>query len=135
MSKADKETEAVRKAIRDAMDRLLAGNPIRSDGKLTIKSLASEAKVKRWVLTHQHTDLQSEFRLRCDNQGKTPANQQELVEKHATMKNQIEKYKAKLADTTEENHRLTRIVQVLTLENLQLKDQVDKQPEKISHLR
>ena len=37
--------EPERQAIREAMGRLLDGNPIRSDGKLTIISLADEADV------------------------------------------------------------------------------------------
>ena len=57
----------VRRAIRDAMDRLIAGEPLHSDGKLTIKSLAEEAQTKRWLLTHRHTDLQAEFRARIAN--------------------------------------------------------------------
>lgn len=48
------EHESERQAIRDAMARLLDGQPIRSDGKLTIKSLADEAGLKRWLLTHRH---------------------------------------------------------------------------------
>ena len=44
-----------RQQIRDAMDRLIAGTALHSDGKLTVKSLAEEAQVKRWVLTHRHT--------------------------------------------------------------------------------
>ena len=59
---------AERRIIRDAMDRLLAGTPIRSDGKLTAKSLAVEADVKRWRLTHHHTDLQDEFRDKIQTQ-------------------------------------------------------------------
>ena len=54
------------------MARLLDGAPIRSDGKLTIKTLADEAGVKRWVLTHRHTDLQEEFRARVDRHGQDP---------------------------------------------------------------
>ena len=34
-----------RRAIREAMTRLLDGQPVRSDGKLTIKSLAEEAGI------------------------------------------------------------------------------------------
>ena len=34
-----------RRVIREAMTRLIEGEPIRSDGKLTIKSLAVEADV------------------------------------------------------------------------------------------
>jgi len=73
---SDHTTE--RAAIRDAMTRLLDGAPIRSDGKLTIKSLADEAGVKRWLLTHQHTDLQAEFRARIDSHGRDPEPVQRL---------------------------------------------------------
>ncbi len=66
------DPDTQRAAIRDAMARLLDGAPIRSDGKLTIKTLADEAGVKRWVLTHRHTDLQEEFRARVDRHGKDP---------------------------------------------------------------
>ena len=60
----DRADEHVRRVIRDAMDRLIAGQALHSDGKLTVKSLAEEARVKRWLLTHRHTDLQDEFRAR-----------------------------------------------------------------------
>ena len=66
------EHESERQAIRDAMARLLDGQPIRSDGKLTIKSLADEAGLKRWLLTHRHQDLQDEFRARVTRQGSDP---------------------------------------------------------------
>jgi len=40
--------------LRAAADRLLGGTPLRSDGRLTILSLAQEAGVKRWLLTHKY---------------------------------------------------------------------------------
>jgi hypothetical protein len=46
-----------RAEIEAAMDRVLDGTSLRSDGKLTVVSLAVEAGVKRHVLTHKHTDL------------------------------------------------------------------------------
>lgn len=42
----DHAYELGRPAIRDAMDRLIAGKALHSDGKLTIKSLAEETRVK-----------------------------------------------------------------------------------------
>lgn len=53
--------------LRAAADRLLAGTPLRSDGKLTILSLAQEAGIKRWLLTHKYphqlkNKYQAEFR-------------------------------------------------------------------------
>ena len=46
-----------RAQIQAAMGRPLDGTPLRSDGKLTIVSLAAEVGVKRHILTHKHTDL------------------------------------------------------------------------------
>ncbi|MFD7407012.1 hypothetical protein ACFV7R_31035 [Streptomyces sp. NPDC059866] len=43
------------------MIRLLVGTPLRSDDRLTIKSLAQGAGLKRNKLTHQHTGLNGLF--------------------------------------------------------------------------
>lgn len=40
--------------LRTAADRLLAGTPLHSEGKLTIQGLAQEAGIKRWLLTHKY---------------------------------------------------------------------------------
>ncbi|MGX8908603.1 hypothetical protein ACR820_25815 [Streptomyces netropsis] len=40
--------------LRAAADRLLAGTPLHSSGKLTILDLSQEAQVKRWLLTHKY---------------------------------------------------------------------------------
>ncbi|MGW5274573.1 hypothetical protein ACWEQP_18745 [Streptomyces sp. NPDC004044] len=44
-------------AVTDAMVRLLSGVPARSDGQLTVKSLAAEAGLKRNNLTHKHSGI------------------------------------------------------------------------------
>ncbi|NKY29916.1 hypothetical protein HGB38_27445 [Nocardia gamkensis] len=46
------------------MDRLLAGKPLRSTGRLSVSQLAVEAGLGRWHLTHQHTDLKELFQAR-----------------------------------------------------------------------
>ena len=135
MADGTKNGDDVRRTVRDAMDRLLEGKPIRSDGKLTIKSLAAEAGVKRWVLTHQQTDLQQEFRDRCTRQRDTPQNQKDLIEELEALREQVERYKVRVSDLSEENNRLTRAVQVLTLEKLELQEKLEKIPEKVRHLR
>ncbi|WP_037899984.1 hypothetical protein [Streptomyces sp. NRRL S-350] len=40
--------------LRAAADRLLAGTPLHSSGKLTILDLAEETQIKRWLLTHKY---------------------------------------------------------------------------------
>jgi hypothetical protein len=67
------DADAERAAIAAAMQRLLDGTPKRSTGALSILQLATEAGVKRWVLTHKHTDLADEFRSRVEASGAIPA--------------------------------------------------------------
>ncbi len=55
------ETDPTRRAIIAAINRLLAGTPKRSTGRLNVSQLAVEADVKRWHLTHQHSDLMGLF--------------------------------------------------------------------------
>lgn len=76
------------------MDRLIAGAPVRSDGKLTIKSLADEAGMKRWMLTHRHSDLQDEFRARIAGAGTEPE--------------PVRKLRQQIGDIQQENDRLRR---------------------------
>jgi hypothetical protein len=67
------ETDPVRKKILAAIDRLIAGNPLRSTGRLNVSQLAIEAGVPRWHLTHQHVDLKEMFQAYIREEGKTPA--------------------------------------------------------------
>lgn len=66
-------SDATRKAILEATDRLIAGNALRSDGKLTVKSLAVEAAVARHQLTEVHTDLKDAFYARVRSADQPPA--------------------------------------------------------------
>jgi uncharacterized coiled-coil protein SlyX len=50
--------------IRAAMENLIAGSPVRSDGKLTISNLAKEARLHRQRLYADHADLIAEFKTR-----------------------------------------------------------------------
>ncbi len=65
-------TDEIR-AIMDAMVRLLTGVPLRSDGKLTIRSLAEEAGLRRNKLTHKHTGLKDLFYALVKAQDSSPA--------------------------------------------------------------
>lgn len=130
-----RRSEDLRLTIRDAMQRLLDGKPIRSDGKLTVKSLAVEAGVKRWVLTHQHRDLQQEFRDRCANRDDTPVFLAEVTERNRALMAELADLQVKVTALTEEAHRYMRIIQVLTLENLDLREQIGNRSGKVSHLR
>jgi len=112
-----------RQQIRDAMDRLIAGTALHSDGKLTIKSLAEEAQVKRWVLTHRHTDLQDEFRARiADTTGNQPPALRKLHDAHAEATEKIQELRAEVAELRATLRQFERVVQVLALENHELKN-------------
>lgn len=75
-----------RHEIEAAMDRLLNGTPLRSEGKLTIVSLAAEAGVKRHALTHKHTDLKDLFNTRVKAQHSIPASETALREQNAELR-------------------------------------------------
>ncbi|RLK09505.1 hypothetical protein DER29_6009 [Micromonospora sp. M71_S20] len=53
MTTPEAEVRSERKQIEAAIERLLAGAPLRSNGDLTVIQLALEADVKRWKLTHR----------------------------------------------------------------------------------
>ena len=62
-----------RQQIRDAMDRLIAGTALHPTASSPSRASPRRPKVKRWVLTHRHTDLQDEFRARlADTTGNQP---------------------------------------------------------------
>lgn len=55
-------SDTERRLIREAMQRLLAGTPQRSNGKLTVATLAIEAGLSRQRLYEHHPDLVAEFK-------------------------------------------------------------------------
>ncbi|GAA0589273.1 hypothetical protein GCM10010174_00130 [Kutzneria viridogrisea] len=116
-----------RDAIRVAMQRLLDGSPLTSDGALTVVSLAAGAGAKRHVLTHRHTDLKDEFYARVHLQGHVPRSEaklrEDLAEPQRRLAEAVEDRK-NLRDTVE---RLTRVINVLTVENEALHTQQREQ--------
>jgi len=115
-----------RKDIRAAMDRLLAGTPLRSDGALTVLALAAEADVKRHVLTHRHTDLKDEFYAKVRARGHVPDSERKL-------RAELREARERLATAAQEIKRLqgevdmfARVVNVLEVENAQFRSQQDR---------
>jgi hypothetical protein len=70
LSAADRDEAS---ALTQAMARLLLGAPLRSDGKLTVKTLAEEAGLKRNKLTHKHTGLKDLFYALVNTRHAEPA--------------------------------------------------------------
>ncbi|MGH9187264.1 MAG: hypothetical protein ACRD0U_15840 [Acidimicrobiales bacterium] len=98
MSRAPQDHRAERAEIRAAIDRLLAGTPLRSDGKLTIVALAAEAGVKRWILTHRHTDLRDQFYARTRARNHTPPRVRQLEERTRTLEHENRDLRRQLRD-------------------------------------
>ncbi|MGW2539494.1 hypothetical protein ACWC5I_01115 [Kitasatospora sp. NPDC001574] len=114
------DADPVRAAILAAMDRLLGGTPERSQGRLNISQLAVEADVKRWYLTHQHTDLKDLFQARVSESAagraasaKTATDHEELKTKHAELQQHCAFLEARL-------QVYATAINLLTLENAAL---------------
>lgn len=92
MTANEPAADPIRKAVFAAMDRLLAGTPLRSSGRLSVSQLAIEAGIKRWHLTHQHLDLKELFEARVKAaatdrhaHAQRLSEHDELKDKHATL--------------------------------------------------
>lgn len=96
----------LRGKLRAAADRLLAGTPLHSDGKLTILSLAREAQVKRWLLTHKYPNqLKDKYQAEFQAVRHKPAPVRAADREIAALREQ-------LADTRADNQRLTDLNRV-----------------------
>lgn len=105
-----------RQVIRDAMDRLLNGAPIRSTGALNVVALAQEAGVKRHLLTHRHTDLRDEFYDRVRAQGHVPQSEVALRERVTTLEAAVTQLREDKTNLEAQVAYLRRINNVLEVE-------------------
>ena len=103
-----------RAGIEAAMDRLLDGIPLRSDGKLSIVSLAAEAGVKRHVLTHKHTDLKDRFYARVKAQDSAPASETALREQNAQLRRKLDDVRAERDEYKQAADALARALNLLS---------------------
>jgi hypothetical protein len=67
MSRQRRDRQAEQTAISAAADRLLAGTPLRSPGKLSVSGLITESGLRRDVL-YEHAALLEAFRARVKAQ-------------------------------------------------------------------
>jgi hypothetical protein len=110
-----------RREIEAAMNRLLNSTPLRSDGKLTIVSLAAEAGVKRHALTHKHTDLKDLFNARVRAQDSVPASETALREQNTEPLRKLDDMRAERDEYKQAADALARALNVLTTENDELR--------------
>ncbi|MEV5513174.1 hypothetical protein AB0L50_09625 [Streptomyces flaveolus] len=113
-----------RARIRAAMDRILAGTPQHSNGALTIVALAQEAQVPRNALTQRHPDLKNDIYAKVKERGQPTDSERRLLKKITKLKEQRAADKEQLAQLTTDVENLVRVVNQLTLENRQLRQQL-----------
>ncbi|MFC9005641.1 hypothetical protein [Streptomyces microflavus] len=120
---ADSEDAAEVKAITEAMVRLLIGTPLHSDGKLTVVSLAAEARLRRNKLTHKHTGLKDLFYALVKARGPLPEVGSETARARAAKQQQgLTRVRAERDDLRAQLQLMARIVHVLEIENHRLKE-------------
>ncbi|MFI7405944.1 hypothetical protein ACIBW9_36680 [Streptomyces sp. NPDC049541] len=115
------DREAERGAIQAAIQRLLAGTPIRSTGALTVVQLAAEAGVKRWVLTHKHPDLRKEFEAARESVNKIPAAFQSLQAKVDDLEAANRRLRQHNSELAERNEIYAQVIHALTTELTELR--------------
>lgn len=119
---ADQQLGAVDRAeaiaITQAMARLLLGTPLRSDGKLTVKSLG----LRRNKLTHKHTGLKDLFYALVKTQDIQPAIAVDLRGENDQLRQAVAEPRRTIREQAETIKRYARVVHVLEVENQQLRD-------------
>lgn len=115
-----------RKAITAAMQRLLAGKPLRSSGSLDIVTLAEEAGLKRNKLTHKHTDLKDQFYAERRSRDGVPNNEIKLRDEVAALQDKIKNLREERDDYRAASETFARAMNVLTVENDNLRKEIDK---------
>ncbi|WP_369174331.1 hypothetical protein AB5J49_43110 [Streptomyces sp. R28] len=108
--------EDERSRIRAAMDRLLASQPTRSNGSLTVVALAAEAGVHRMALQKRHADLKEEFfaRVRMETH-QTPEVERRLRKEVVRLKEALKDSRAAEAKSRHRAEQLALAAAVLIL--------------------
>jgi hypothetical protein len=109
-------------AITDVMIRLLVGIPLRSDGQLTIKSLAEEAGLRRNKLTHKHTGLKDLFYALLHAQHGRPKLADEMIKQNDQLRAKLSKVNAVRDTLQDQVKHLARVIHVLEVENHQIRE-------------
>jgi hypothetical protein len=115
-----------RNAITAAMQRLLAGKPLRSSGALTIVALAEEAGLRRNKLTHKHTDLKDLFYAEVKARNGIPASEIKLREQITALETRIVGLRRERDDYRSAAETFARAVHMLTVENDALRNELSK---------
>lgn len=121
MGRQRRDRQAEQTAISAAADRLLAGTPLRSSGKLTVSALITESGLRR-DLAYEHPVLIAAFKARIKAQQSMPLAMQQLADQHAEAIRQIAALKAELAAERASGALLRRLAAELSLELQQTRE-------------
>jgi len=103
--------------LRAAADRLLAGTPLRSDGKLTIKSLAEEAGIKRWILVNKYPlQLKNKYEAEFRQAGRRPGPLQAADEHAARLALDLKEARAEIGRLEALNRAYAQVIDQLSVE-------------------
>jgi hypothetical protein len=116
MSRAPRDHDAERSALRAAAGRLLAGTPLHSaTGKLTTTELITECGLRRDVV-YEHRDLVDDFKARVRAGHSVPAAAQKLADRATALQAELKDVKADLARERETSAYLRRVIAELSIE-------------------
>jgi septal ring factor EnvC (AmiA/AmiB activator) len=124
-----------RERIRGGIDRLLNDQAKFSNGALTIVALAQESQVPRNALTQRHTDLKNEFYELVKARGATPDVEARLRAEITKLKKTIANKNERLTRLETDVPALVRAVHILTLENQDLREQLNQPHTNVIALR
>ncbi|MDT7847360.1 hypothetical protein [Streptomyces justiciae] len=110
-----------RERIRAAMDRILTGTALHSNGALTIVALAQEAQVPRNALTQRHPDLKNDFYAAVRQKAQPAEAEVRLRKQVVKLKELRAADRQELTELRADREALVRAVHQLTLENRQLR--------------
>ncbi|MFF0406273.1 hypothetical protein [[Kitasatospora] papulosa] len=120
-----------RHRIRMAMDRILGGTPLRSNGALTIVALATEADVPRNALTQRHLDLKNEFYEKVRARGEMPDSEKRLRRQLVKAKELRAQALKEIDQLKADNEALVGALHQVVMENRQLRRQMAEQPSNV----
>ncbi|GAA2470370.1 hypothetical protein ACFPFX_30930 [Streptomyces mauvecolor] len=113
----NEQNQDERTRIREAMDRLLAGQATVSNGSMTAAALAAEAGVHRMALYKRHVDLKREFDERVRTETKqVPETEKRLRKTVTTLKKTVSDQTKEIKDLRQQLTRLTLASAVLVHE-------------------
>jgi hypothetical protein len=109
--------------LREAMARLLAGDPLHTDGALTKENLAREARVSH-ATVHRADDIVAEWEARVARQVRRSVGEVSRDEAIEKLRAALQESKAQVTELNGKLDALASVTANLYYENLQLKEKL-----------